>query len=61
MISAPGDIRRPDKFSHCFIVWKYDTDFSASSFKQPHGRRRQKLVKQRCREAARSSYINMGL
>lgn len=29
MISTPGDIRRLNKFSHCFIVWKYNIDFIA--------------------------------
>lgn len=60
MISIPGDIRRPDKFYHCFIVWKYNTDFIASSLKPLHDPRKQKLVKQYWREADTPLYINMG-
>lgn len=61
MISTPEDIRRPDKFYHCFIVWKCNTDFIASSFKPLHDPRKQKLVKQYWREADTSLHINTGL
>lgn len=45
VISTPENIRRPNKFYHCIIVWKYNMDLSwilMSSFKQLHS-----LIKQR--------------
>lgn len=61
MISTPGDIRRPHKFCHCFIVWKYNIDVIASSFQQVHDPRKQKLLEQYCGEADASLSMNTGL